>query len=103
MDYATHPRLPEILKEWHEAGRTTFEQQFKALDYDAHSPKRALVKRKYVCLDEDSGGVWLLDRGTGEIYHIKSAYGVPDKRKHLGHLETVTGADLHRLRWWYLK
>ena len=103
MDYAIVPRLEELLKEWHEAGRVAFEQRWPALDYDTYEGKRAVIKRKYVCLDEGISGVWLLERATGQIYHITATYGVPDRRKHLGHVDTITGADLHRLRWWSLK
>lgn len=93
-------RLQELLKEWHEAGRADFEQRCPSLDYDTYSPKRAVIKRKYIYLDDGSSGAWILEHATGNIYNM-TAYGVPDRRKHLGHVDTITGADLHRLRWWY--
>lgn len=101
LEPSTIERLNALLADWHEAGRAEFERTAPNLTYDTYSPKRLIIKRKYLYLDEGTCGVWLVDRATGEVYRIKSAYGVPDKRKCLGHIDTITGADLHRLRWWY--
>lgn len=89
-----------LLAEWHEAGRAEFEQTFPHLTYDTYLPKRLIVKRRYLYLDEGTSGAWMVERATGDVFSIK-AYGVPDRKKRLGHLKEITGADLHRLRWWY--
>ena len=93
-------KLNALLADWHEAGRAAFEQRYPHTSYDADMGKRLIVKRKYLYLDEGTSGVWMVERATGEVFSIKG-YGVPDRKKRLGTLDTITGADLHRLRWWY--
>ena len=92
-------QIEQLLKDWHEAGRGYFESHYKNLDYDTDSPKRAIEKKKWVCLDEGTSGAFLLDKETCLIYRIKSAYGVPNYKKVVGKLGEVTGADLNSWRW----
>ena len=92
-------KIDRLLIDWHEAGRAAFEKTY-SLNYDAHCPKNAVEKRKYICLDERNAGAYLLEKSTGNIYRIKSKYGVPNFKKLVGHIDTVTGADLARNRWY---
>ena len=98
---ATDDHIQALIQEWHEAGRRAFEAQYANLNYDSECGKRATNRQKYLALDEGNSGAWLVDRATGDVWRIKSKYGVPDKRKRLGHIDTVTGEELHRHRWWY--
>ena len=98
---ASDDRIQQLLHDWHESGRAAFEAQYKALKYDRERQKRATDRQKYIALDEGHSGAWLVDRATGDVYNIKSKYGVPDKSKRLGHIDTVTGEELHQYRWWY--
>lgn len=84
---ATDPRISEFLAAWHESGRTYFERHYSALVYDRDSPKVARERRKYIALDSGTGGVYLVDKVTGDVYSIK-AYGVPNRR--LGTLDDLT-------------
>jgi hypothetical protein len=89
-------RVAELLRDWHEYGRQFWRHD--GLDYDQQEPKSARGRRKYVLLDCGTSGAFALDKGTGEIFCIK-AYGVPNKKKLIGTLGTVTGEDLYRRRW----
>lgn len=84
---ADDPSVTEFLKAWHESERTYFERHYSALVYDRDSPKTAKERRKYIALDSGTGGVYLVDRATGDVYSIK-AYGVPNRR--LGTLAELT-------------
>ena len=97
---AADARLQQLLHDWHEAGRAEFEGSYKNLVYDDTRRKTAVDRQKYIALDEGQSGAWLVDRMTGELYNLKSKYGVPDKRKRLGHIDAVTGEELHKYRWW---
>ena len=97
---ATDPRVLWLLAEWHEAGRKVFERRYPYLDYDRESRKTAKEKDKYLYLDEGSGGAFLVERLTGRILRIKSAYGRPNPRKVVGQLGDVTGECLCLHRWW---
>ena len=92
--------LDKLLKDWHEAGRAEFEATYENLVYDEQYFKAAIEKKKYICLDERNSGAFLIDKTDGNVYRIKSKYGVPNKKKLCGHIDTITGADLNRLRWW---
>lgn len=93
-------KVEKLLAEWHEAGRIAFERSYKNLVYDTYSPKTAKYKKKYIYLDEGTSGAFILEISTGNIYSLKSRYGVPNFKKFCGHIDTITGADLCRLRWW---
>lgn len=93
-------KINKLLKDWHEAGRAGFNQMYPNLDYDKECYKRANFRSKYVLLDERTSGAYVLEIMTGHIYRIKSAYGVPNKRKYVGNIETITGADLVKGRWY---
>ena len=93
-------KIQKLINEWHEAGRASFEARYQNLVYDRDCPKRFVIKRKYVCLDEGSGGAFLLEKATGNIYRIKSKYGVPNRKKLVGHIDTITGDDLNKYRWY---
>ena len=97
---AHDPRITRLLSEWHNAGRAAFEAAYPHLAYDEDQAKTATLRHKYIALDIGRSGAWLVDRTTEEVFNIK-AYGTPDKQKRLGTLDTITGADLHRYRWWY--
>jgi len=84
---ANDPSIVEFLAAWHESERGYFERSYSALVYDRDSPKVARERRKYVALDSGTGGVYLVDRATGDVYSIK-AYGVPNRR--LGSLADLT-------------
>ena len=84
---ASDPRITEFLKAWHESERAYFEHHSSALVYDRDSPKVARERRKYIALDSGTGGVYLVERATGDVYSIK-AYGVPNRR--LGSLADLT-------------
>jgi len=99
MISATDKCVTDFLAAWHEAGRASFERRAPNLDYDSCNPKVAHQKKKYIYLDEGSSGVYLVERATGEIYHIK-AYGKIDRRKHLGNIQDVTGEKADKYRWW---
>ena len=92
--------LNKLLTDWHEAGRAAFESNSGSLVYDEYAPKFAHEKRKYICLDVRSSGAFIVDKTDGNVYRLKSAYGVPNKKKLCGNIETITGVDLNRLRWW---
>ena len=68
-----------------------------------HSKER----RKFWALDCGGSGAFLVEKTTGEIFNIKSAYGVPDynkkKKANLGNIQTVDGEWLQTKRWNYLK
>ena len=77
---ADSPTIREFLDAWHENGRRSFEKEYTSLNYDSPSyAKHARQRRKYIALDEGTGGVFLVDRETQEVYTIK-AYGVPKLR-----------------------
>ena len=94
------PRIVRLLAEWHEAGRTEYETAYPHLAYDQDQAKTATRRHKYIALDIGKSGAWLVDRITGEVFNIK-AYGTPDRQKRLGTIDTITGGDLHKYRWWY--
>ena len=99
MDTNTQQQIDNLLKDWHEAGRDYFKKHFTNLNYDTPSYiKRAIEKSKYICLDDGTSGAFILDKTTNIIYHIKSKYGVPNFKKPIGLLGTVTGADLNTKR-----
>jgi len=93
-------KINKLLNDWHEAGRTPFNKSYPHLDYDRETQKRANFRSKYVLLDEGTSGVFVLEIETGNIYRIKSGYGVPNKRKLVGTIDTVTGEDLNKYRWY---
>ncbi|MFH1615791.1 MAG: hypothetical protein ABIG61_12010 [Planctomycetota bacterium] len=87
-----------FLESWHEAGREVFEAQYTNLDYDSDAyRKTANQRRKYICLDDGRSGAFILDRRTGDVWCCKG-YGVPNKNKHVGRIEQLTGYDALRYR-----
>lgn len=94
-------KAKQLCKDWHEAGRADFKRDYDNLAYDGPSyNKRAVEKKKYICLDEGNSGSFIVDKTNGNIYRLKSKYGVPNKKKLVGHIDTVTGERLYELRWW---
>jgi len=93
-------KINKLLNDWHEAGRASFIKSYPNLDYDSYAPKKANFRLKYVLLDEATSGVFVLEIETGNIYRIKSKYGVPNKRKLIGIIDNVTGKDLNKYRWY---
>lgn len=72
-------KIPIFLELWHENGRASFERSCRNLNYDSYYPKTAKVRRRWIALDQGTGGVFLLDPQTEEVYTIK-AYGVPNRK-----------------------
>jgi len=93
-------KLEKLAKDWHEAGRADFEKSYENLNYDNYAPKSVKEARKHYYLDEKTGGAFIVDKATGTVWRLKSKYGLPNKRKVCGNVETITGNDLYRLRWW---
>lgn len=91
-------RLETLARDWHEAGRQNFETNYRGLNYDTYSPKLVTEKKKYFYLDENTCGVFMVEKSTGNFYRIK-AYGQINRKKFCGNIETVTGIDLNKLRW----
>ena len=57
------------------------------MNYDGEFyAKKAKDRKKFIALDQGGGGVFLVDRTTGEVYSIK-AYGVPNRK--LGQIERL--------------
>jgi hypothetical protein len=103
MDYIDRvDRIETLLQEWHEAGRARFEKDAPNLNWDEYEPKVAKPKSKYIYLDAGGSGAFMVDRADDRVYCIKG-YGVPDKRKCVGTLDKITGADLYRCQWWRLR
>lgn len=94
------PRLTQLLQDWHEAGRASFERSAPNLVYDTYYPKRAIQRHKYILMDEGTSGAFILDRTSGLIMRLKSKYGVPNPKKPCGTLGNVTGEQLARWRSW---
>lgn len=92
--------LDKLMSDWHEAGRAAFEKTYENLNYDEYSRKRAVDRKKYISLDVANSGAFIIEKSNGNVYRLKSKYGVPNKKKLCGHVDTITGEDLHRLRWW---
>jgi hypothetical protein len=97
-------RIEEILKQWHEAGRSYFEKAYTNLQYDSvHYIKSFKEGGKYVKLDQGGeghrSGYYMVELATGNVYAIK-AYGVPNKKKILGNAwsPTFNGAVLDKMR-----
>lgn len=65
------------------------------------------VRSKFVAIDFGYSGAFLVEKSTGELYNIKSKYGVPDYNKkqkaNLGNIFTVDPRQLHSRRWNYLR
>jgi hypothetical protein len=97
---ANDPRLTQLLHDWHEAGRASFERSAPNLTYDTYAPKRAIQRQKYILLDDGTSGAFILDRTSGLIMRLKSKYGVPNAKKPCGIIGEVTGAQLASWRWW---
>ena len=93
-------KLEKLAKDWHEAGRADFERTYENLVYDEQCKKSVMTAKKYFYLDEGHSGAFIVDKETGTVWRLKSKYGVPNKRKVCGNVETITGNDLYRLRWW---
>lgn len=92
-------RVKQIVKEWHEAGRSEHEKKYPGLNYDTHNYKSIKERTKYYYLNEGTSGVFMIEKTTEYIYRIK-AYGQIHPFKACGHIDRLTGKDLHRLRWW---
>lgn len=97
-------KCEKLVKAWHEAGRADFERKYLHCDYDQDNQKVVNERRKYIALDVYTGvqtfGTFLVDKETGNIYRIKSKYGVPNFKKCLGHIDKVSGERLFNLMWW---
>lgn len=74
------PIILEALTVWHEAGRAEFKRRYPSLDYDSPDyAKTAKERRKYIALDRGTGGAFLVDKATGDVWTIKG-YGVAGRR-----------------------
>jgi len=92
-------KIENLLRDWHEAGRPYFKAHYPHSDYETYT-KRAVYKQKYIYLDEGTSGAFILEKSTGNIYRIKSKYGVPNRKKRVGHIDAITGQDLNKYRWY---
>ena len=89
---ADSPQVTRFLHVWHEAERGRFEHACPNLDYDSYAAKLATTRKKYIALDRctlgvSKGGVFLIDRETGDAFNIV-AYGRPNRR--IGTLTSLT-------------
>ena len=80
---------------------------YKAMGYTLHPPSwDAKERSKYIALDQDGAGYFLIEKATGEIFNIKG-YGVPDKNKKkkadLGNILEADPAGLWDRRYNYLR
>lgn len=94
-------KVREILSQWHEAGRKSFERDYPNLDYDSpHYAKSFRIGGKYVHLISGTSGAFMLEVESGIIYEIK-AWGVPNKKKIAGNAweDKFHGAQLEDCRF----
>ena len=88
-----------LIEEWFEASRPEFARKFPNLDYSDERYRPKLMNRlKYILLDEGTSGAFIVDKETGQCWRCK-AYGVPNKKKPVGNVSTMTGVDLSAYRW----
>ena len=92
-------KLEKLARDWHEADRAEFESVHKSLVYDDYAPKTVIEARKYFYLDAGTSRAFVVDKRSGNIF-IVNLYSVPGKKRLVGHVDEITGADLSRLRWW---
>lgn len=83
------PRIVAFLAAWHDNHRAGFEGRHPRLDYDREARKHAENRRLYICLDEGSSGVLMLEKSTGKVYGIKG-YGRINRKQYAGKLEQLT-------------
>jgi hypothetical protein len=57
-------------------------------------------KQKWILMDIGGSGAYMVDKADGSVYRIKSAYGVPNLKKFVGNINTVTADKLFQYRWW---
>lgn len=94
MNMTIPQTVDDLLKDWHEARRASFQSAYPNLDYDSPAyAKTAKDRSKYICLDNGTSGAFILEKSTGRIFGIKG-YGTIDRRKFVGILGHVTGANL---------
>jgi hypothetical protein len=88
------------MNEWHAVSKADYYRRFPdtTLSYDSLYPHTAKEKSKYIYLDEGTSGAYILEKATGDIYRIKG-YGVINRARVIGNLETITGTDLFLKRW----
>ncbi len=77
--------------------------------YDKTNPDTWNIKerQKFIAIDCGNSGAFLVEKSSGELYNIKSKYGVPDYNKkqkaNIGNIQTVDPAFLWSKRWNYLR
>jgi len=98
----TPQTIDELVEQWHESGRAAFAARCPALadQYDTPRYGRHIGRRgkKYICLDEGTSGMFMVDVATGYVYAIKG-YGTIDRRKLVGKLGEITADDLTSCRY----
>lgn len=97
--------LDDLLADWSNAARAEYVRRYGDGNPDlAAAASRTSIKvgKKYINLDIDGSGAFMLDKATGEIFCIKG-YGKIDRRKRVGVLGQVTGEELVGKRFWRLK
>ena len=93
-------KLTILMGEWHAVAKADYHSRFPetVLEYDRLYPHIVKEKQKYIYLDEGIVGAFILEKATGNIYRIKG-YGVINRARVIGNLETITGTDLFLNRW----
>jgi hypothetical protein len=83
-----HPKIVRFLAAWHENGRARFTAQYPNLDWDSPECRHyARDRKKYIALDHDHGGYFLVDKISEGLWTI-AGYG--QKNKCIGTLTTLT-------------
>ena len=91
-----------LCRQWHEEERPSFVVDYPNLAETYDGPyynKKVVEKTKYICLDRGTSGVFIVDKATGEVFRIK-AYGVVNRKKLVGHIDTLTGTELFQKSRW---
>jgi hypothetical protein len=86
-------------------------QESAGMQYKAEYNERERVsikeRREFYAIDIGTSGAFLIRKSDGEIFNIKSCYGVPDYNKKLkadlGNIKTADGQTLYRRRYNYLR
>lgn len=85
------PRVVAFLKAWHENGRDTYNRHTSPQDtpYDRAFPKIARARQKYICLDCNNCGEFMVQKNTGLVFGIKG-YGRAHRGKPYGDICELT-------------
>ena len=93
---ATSPEILAALAAWHEDGRASF-YSYDYVPYDVARRKTAKDGSRWINLDSDRCGCYMVDKTSGDVWSIK-AYGVPNRR--LGTLAGFTAGHIKDHRYY---